>query len=186
MPSSARITTRCGVRSCAIAKTACGLFAWWASTGTVSTSAFDPLWQIAALCGELDLWLRVDGAYGALGILHPEAFPPYRGLERADSLALDPHKGLRVPVECGCVLVRDGALIRWAFSLVPPYIRTEQDKGFGGLPWFSEFGVPTEARFPCGEALDHARERRTRMHRRAYRAPSPSGPASGVVNFGRA
>jgi aromatic-L-amino-acid/L-tryptophan decarboxylase len=57
-----------------------------------------------------------------------------------DSVALDPHKWLSVPVECGCVLVRDGALLRNAFSLVPPYLRTEPDKGIGNLPWFSEYG----------------------------------------------
>ena len=63
-----------------------------------------------------------------------------RGMETADSLALDPHKWLSVPVECGCVLVRDAQLLRDTFSLVPPYLRTEPDKGFGGLPWFSEYG----------------------------------------------
>jgi glutamate/tyrosine decarboxylase-like PLP-dependent enzyme len=63
-----------------------------------------------------------------------------RGLARVDSLALDPHKWLSVPVECGCVLVRDGQLLRDTFSFVPPYLRTEEGKGFGGLPWFSEYG----------------------------------------------
>ena len=59
---------------------------------------------------------------------------------RADSLALDPHKWLSVPVECGCALVRDGRLLRDTWSLVPPYLRTEEGKGFGGLPWYSEYG----------------------------------------------
>jgi aromatic-L-amino-acid/L-tryptophan decarboxylase len=57
-----------------------------------------------------------------------------------DSLALDPHKWLSVPVECGAVLVRDGQGLRDTFSFVPPYLRTEEGKGFGGLPWFSEYG----------------------------------------------
>jgi glutamate/tyrosine decarboxylase-like PLP-dependent enzyme len=61
-------------------------------------------------------------------------------MSRVDSLALDPHKWLSVPVECGCALVRDGTMLREAFSLVPPYLRTEEGKGFGGLPWFSEYG----------------------------------------------
>jgi aromatic-L-amino-acid/L-tryptophan decarboxylase len=112
-----------------------------ASAGTVSTGAIDPLGDLAALCGQLNLWLHVDGAYGAVGILDPDVREHCRGLERADSVVLDPHKWLSVPVECGCVLVRDRALLRNAFSLVPPYIRTEPGKGFGGLPWFSEFGV---------------------------------------------
>src|SRR5206468_7178066 len=87
------------------------------------------------------LWLHVDGAYGGVGVLDPAVADRYAGMARADSLALDPHKWLSVPVECGCVLVRDGQLLRDSFSLVPPYLRTEEGKGFGGLPWFSEFGV---------------------------------------------
>ena len=88
-----------------------------------------------------DLWLHVDGAYGALAARRPEAGrSAVGGLPRADSLALDPHKWLSVPVECGCVLVRDGQLLRDTFSFVPSYLRTEEGKGFGGLPWFSEYG----------------------------------------------
>jgi glutamate/tyrosine decarboxylase-like PLP-dependent enzyme len=111
-----------------------------ASAGTVSTGAIDPLDTLANLCEAERLWLHVDGGYGAVGILDPETRQNYRGLERAHSLALDPHKWLSVPVECGCVLVRDGALLRDAFSLVPSYIRTEPEKGMGGLPWYSEYG----------------------------------------------
>ena len=111
-----------------------------ASAGTVNTGAVDPLEALADLCREEGLWLHVDGAYGAVGRLDPLVAPLYRGIERADSLALDPHKWLSVPVECGCALVRDGALLRRTFSLVPPYLRTEEGKGFGGLPWFSEYG----------------------------------------------
>jgi glutamate/tyrosine decarboxylase-like PLP-dependent enzyme len=112
-----------------------------ASAGTVGTGAVDPLAAIADVCARERLWLHVDGAYGALGVLAASEAARFAGMERADSLALDPHKWLSVPVECGCVLVRDGALLRDAFSLVPPYLRTEEGKGFGGLPWFSEYGV---------------------------------------------
>ena len=115
-------------------------FAVVASAGTVNTGAIDPLDAIADICAARGLWLHVDGAYGAIGRLDPEAAPLNAGLERAQSLALDPHKWLSVPVECGAVLVRDGQLLRDAFSLVPPYLRTEPDKGFGGLPWFAEYG----------------------------------------------
>jgi len=111
-----------------------------ASAGTVSTGAIDPFDAIADVCAEHGLWLHVDGAYGAVGILDPAVAPQYVGLARADSLALDPHKWLSVPVECGCALVRDGKLLRATFSLVPPYIQTEDGKGFGGLPWYSEYG----------------------------------------------
>jgi aromatic-L-amino-acid/L-tryptophan decarboxylase len=111
-----------------------------ASAGTVSTGAIDPLDAIAELCESEQLWLHVDGAYGALGAVDAELTDRFAGLSRADSVALDPHKWLSVPVECGAVLVRDGALLRETFSLVPPYLRTEEGKGFGGLPWFSEYG----------------------------------------------
>jgi glutamate/tyrosine decarboxylase-like PLP-dependent enzyme len=111
-----------------------------ASAGTVNTGAIDPLAELADFCHAQGLWLHVDGAYGALGAADPSVRAAYRGLERADSLALDPHKWLSVPVECGCALVRDGALLRDTFSFVPPYLRTEEGKGFGGLPWYSEYG----------------------------------------------
>jgi glutamate/tyrosine decarboxylase-like PLP-dependent enzyme len=110
------------------------------SAGTVSTGAIDPLDEIADLCAKERLWFHVDGAYGAVGLLDPRVAPQYVGMERADSLALDPHKWLSVPVECGCALVRDATLLRDTFSMVPPYLRTEEGKGFGGLPWFSEYG----------------------------------------------
>jgi glutamate/tyrosine decarboxylase-like PLP-dependent enzyme len=112
-----------------------------ASAGTVGAGAIDPLAAIADVCEREGLWLHVDGAYGALGVVDPALAPAYAGLGRADSLALDPHKWLSVPVDCGAVLVRDGGLLRDTFSLVPPYLRTEEGKGFGGLPWFSEYGT---------------------------------------------
>ncbi|MFF4648508.1 pyridoxal phosphate-dependent decarboxylase family protein [Streptomyces sp. NPDC001380] len=109
-----------------------------ASAGTVNTGAVDPLDAVADLCAEEELWLHVDGAYGAFGVLDPEIAHRYAGMERADSLALDPHKWLGVPVDCGCALVRDASELRGTFSLVPPYLRDEEA---GGLGWFSEYGM---------------------------------------------
>jgi len=111
-----------------------------ASAGTVGTGAVDPLDRLADLCEEEGLWLHVDGALGAVGVLDPTAAPAFAGLDRAHSLTVDPHKWLSVPVECGAALVRDGTLLRETFSLVPPYLRTEEGKGFGGLPWYAEYG----------------------------------------------
>jgi glutamate/tyrosine decarboxylase-like PLP-dependent enzyme len=110
-----------------------------ASAGTVNTGAVDPLEEIAEVTREHGLWFHVDGAYGALGILAEaeEAHRPYAGMELADSLALDPHKWLGVPVDAGCVLFRDPAGHRDTFSLVPPYLR---DDGSDELGWFSEYG----------------------------------------------
>ena len=107
-----------------------------ASAGTVNTGSIDPLSAIADVCQREDLWFHVDGAYGGPAVMLPEIARLYRGLDRADSLAVDPHKWMYVPVECGCALVRDGRAMRDAFSLVPPYLRDDT-----ALPWFSEFGI---------------------------------------------
>src|SRR5215472_229048 len=117
------------------------------SAGTVNTGAVDPLDELADFCEDQSLWLHVDGAYGAFGILDPNVSHLFTGLERADSVALDPHKWLATPIECSCAIVRQGDLLRETFSLVPPYLRTEPDKGFGGMPWFAEYGFQQTRRF---------------------------------------
>jgi glutamate/tyrosine decarboxylase-like PLP-dependent enzyme len=112
-----------------------------ASAGTVNTGSIDPLGDIADICQRHGVWLHVDGAYGAPAILSEKYGKQLAALSRADSVALDPHKWLYVPVEAGFVLVRDAEAMRGAFSLVPPYIRTDgSPTGVGGLPWFSEYG----------------------------------------------
>ena len=107
-----------------------------ATAGTVNTGAIDPLSDIADLCEAENIWYHVDAAYGGPAALLPQLAELYRGIERADSVAVDPHKWMYVPVECGCALVRDSRAMRDAFSLVPPYLRDE-----AALPWFSEFGI---------------------------------------------
>jgi aromatic-L-amino-acid decarboxylase len=113
-----------------------------ASAGTVNTGAIDPLDAIADACADHDVWLHVDGSYGGPAILLLDRYRAFRAaLQRVDSLALDPHKWLYVPVDAGLVLLRDRAAARDAFSLVPPYLRTDDDPGgVGGPVWFSEFG----------------------------------------------
>lgn len=107
-----------------------------ATAGTVNTGAIDSLAEIAEVCKAENLWFHVDAAYGGPAALLPQLSALYRGIESADSLAVDPHKWMYVPVECGCALVRDGGAMRDTFSLVPPYLRDET-----ALPWFSEFGI---------------------------------------------
>jgi glutamate/tyrosine decarboxylase-like PLP-dependent enzyme len=96
------------------------------TAGSVSTGAVDPLDEIAAICEEFDLWFHVDGAYGGLAAAVPEAPADLRGLARADSVAVDPHKWLYAPLEAGCALVRQPEHLRQAFFYNPPYYR------FGG------------------------------------------------------
>jgi aromatic-L-amino-acid decarboxylase len=90
-----------------------------ASAGTVNTGAIDPIEHMADIASEVDTWLHIDGAYGLFGILDPRVAPLYRGLERADSVAVDPHKWLAAPVGIGAAFVRDRALLARAFTTEP-------------------------------------------------------------------
>jgi glutamate/tyrosine decarboxylase-like PLP-dependent enzyme len=113
-----------------------------ASAGTVNTGAIDPLAAIAGVCARHGVWMHVDAAYGGPAILTERYRDALAPLARADSVALDPHKWMYIPVEAGFVLVRDAAAMRDAFSLVPPYLRIDGgEEGVQGPPWFSEFGV---------------------------------------------
>ena len=117
-------------------------FAVAASAGTVNTGAIDPLTDIAEVCRRHGLWFHVDGAYGAPAILTREYRQELAPMALADSVAVDPHKWLSIPVEAGLVLVKDERAMRDTFSLVPPYLRTDGSlTGVGGLPWFSEYGL---------------------------------------------
>jgi glutamate/tyrosine decarboxylase-like PLP-dependent enzyme len=107
------------------------------SAGTVNAGAIDPLDELAAVAADERLWFHVDGAYGAFGVLDPAIAGRYRGMERADSLTLDPHKWLGVPVDAGCALARRADDLRDAFSIIPPYLR--QDAG-ADVGTFAEYG----------------------------------------------
>lgn len=98
-----------------------------ASAGTVDTGAVDPLAEIAELCERHDIWLHVDGAYGGLFMLCEEGRAVLSGIERADTVALDPHKTLFLPYGTGAVVARDGRHLLDAFSASADYIRP-----FGG------------------------------------------------------
>jgi len=97
-------------------------FAVVSTAGTVNTGAVDPLDEIADLCAAEDLWHHVDGAYGAFFHLAPELRQTLRGLARADSLTLDPHKGMFLPYGTGALLVRDGAALRAAHEATAAYL----------------------------------------------------------------
>jgi aromatic-L-amino-acid/L-tryptophan decarboxylase len=91
------------------------------NAGSVSTGAIDPLPELAEVCREFDLWFHVDGAYGGLAAVLPDAPKEFAGLRLADSVAVDPHKWLYAPIEAGCALVRDAEKLRAAFAYHPPY-----------------------------------------------------------------
>jgi glutamate/tyrosine decarboxylase-like PLP-dependent enzyme len=94
-----------------------------ASAGTTNTGSVDPLNDLADYCGSESLWLHVDAAYAGFAALSEEGKAMLRGIERADSLSLDPHKWLFVPFECGCVMVRDPAVLSDAFRIMPEYLK---------------------------------------------------------------
>jgi glutamate/tyrosine decarboxylase-like PLP-dependent enzyme len=94
-----------------------------ANAGTTNTGAVDPLVPLADLCRDEGLWLHADGAYGAAAAVCPTAGVLLRGLERVDSLAIDPHKWLFQPYEIGCAICRDMRLMRDTFAVRPEYMK---------------------------------------------------------------
>src|SRR5438552_962363 len=117
-----------------------------ANAGTVATGAFDPLPQISEIAQRFNLWLHVDGAYGGFGTLAPSARPLFASIEEADSVALDPHKWLYLPVDCGCILYRDPEIARATFAHEAEYTRVigqEADEAFA----FWDYGPELSRRF---------------------------------------
>jgi len=99
-----------------------------ATAGTVATGAIDPLADIAELCEREGLWMHVDGAYGGPAVLADDLRPLFGGIERADSIAFDPHKWMYTPHSGGCVLVRDEARLEESFSAHASYIREDTER----------------------------------------------------------
>src|SRR3954449_3515776 len=94
-----------------------------AAAGSTNTGAVDPMADLAEIASEHGAWLHVDGAYGGFAALTERGATALAGIERADSVTLDPHKWLYQPFECGCLLVRDGRLLDEAFVITPDYLR---------------------------------------------------------------
>jgi glutamate/tyrosine decarboxylase-like PLP-dependent enzyme len=105
-----------------------------ANAGTTNTGAVDPINLIAEIAGEHSLWLHADAAYGGFAALTERGRRKLSGIERADSVVLDPHKWLYCPFEAGCVLVRNGGLMRETFRIMPEYMvdvaREEREVNF--------------------------------------------------------
>jgi glutamate/tyrosine decarboxylase-like PLP-dependent enzyme len=110
-----------------------------ANAGTTNTGAIDPLRELAAIAREEGMWLHVDGAYGAAATLSARGRALLDGIGEADSISLDPHKWLFQPFECGCVIIRDGDLLRDAFRIVPEYLK-DTDRGSEEVN-FRDWGV---------------------------------------------
>ena len=110
------------------------------TAGTVDTGAIDDLEAIGDLCRQEKIRFHVDGAFGALAVWSPELAPLVKGIERADSIALDFHKWAQVPYDAGFLLVRDGQLHRDTFTSPAAYLRRATRGLAAGSPWPSEYG----------------------------------------------
>jgi len=119
-----------------------------ATAGSAGTGAFDTLGQIAAIARREGLWLHVDGAYGGFAALAPSARALFAEIGEADSVSLDPHKWLYLPVGCGCILYKDPAAARSAFSDNAEFTRVvglEQDEAFAFWDYGPELSRPFRA-----------------------------------------
>jgi len=117
-----------------------------ANAGTVNTGAVDPLAEIREIADRFQLWMHVDGSYGAFAILAKSTSNLFAGLEQADSVALDPHKWLYLPVDVGCVIYRQPQVVRAAFAHDAEYTRIidqEADEAFA----FWDYGPELSRRF---------------------------------------
>jgi aromatic-L-amino-acid/L-tryptophan decarboxylase len=110
-----------------------------ANAGATSTGAVDPIKELAALCRERSVWLHADAAYGGFAVLTERGRAQLGALALSDSIALDPHKWLYQPYECGCLLVRDAGALRRAFQIKSDYLRdAEADDGVVN---FADYGL---------------------------------------------
>jgi aromatic-L-amino-acid decarboxylase len=114
-----------------------------ATAGTTSTTSRDPLEAIAEVARERGVWFHVDAAYAGVAAIMPEFRWVLKGAECADSLVVNPHKWLFVPMDCSALYVRDEALLRRAFSLIPEYLRTPEES----VRNYMDYGLQLGRRF---------------------------------------
>jgi aromatic-L-amino-acid decarboxylase len=171
------------------------------SGGATNSGAVDPLPELADLCAERKVWFHVDAAYGGFAVLDERGRKQLVGMERADSITLDPHKWLYQPYECGCLLVREGSQLRRAFLITPDYLREasalDKEVNFSDLGlqlsrmarafkvWASiqYFGLDAFRR-AISRAFDLA-ERAERRVEDSERLEIASRPSLGIIGFRR-
>jgi aromatic-L-amino-acid decarboxylase len=119
-------------------------FAVTATVGTTSTTSIDPVPEIAQVCAREGLWLHVDAAYGGAAALDPGMRHVLEGCERADSLVVNPHKWMFVPLDLSVLFTRRPEVVRAAFSVLPDYLRTAEETA---APNLMDYGVSLGRRF---------------------------------------
>jgi aromatic-L-amino-acid decarboxylase len=101
-----------------------------ATVGTTSTTSVDPVPAIAEICAAEGLWLHVDAAYGGGMLLSQRRPGLLAGIERADSVTIDPHKWFYAPLDAGAIVVRDAGRLAASYGLEPPYLRSADPERF--------------------------------------------------------
>ena len=115
------------------------------NAGDVSTGVIDDLPAISSICKKYNLWFHIDGAYGLPAAVIPELKPMFKGIEEADSIALDPHKWLYSPLEAGCTLVKDPNHLLQAFSYHPAYYNFDSEDS--SIQNYYEYGLQNSRGF---------------------------------------
>jgi aromatic-L-amino-acid/L-tryptophan decarboxylase len=110
------------------------------NAGTINTGAVDPLDALAEFCGIHGLWFHVDAAYGGPAARTDIAEALFRGLHQADSVVVNPHKWLYVPVEASCILVGQPSALKDTFRLVADYLQTDNERLGDGPVDFKDYG----------------------------------------------
>ena len=117
-----------------------------ATAGTTNTGSVDQLSEIADLCAQEGIWLHVDGCVGALLAIAPQNRHLVAGIDRADSLALDLHKGLHAPFDVGCALIRDRRKHRQTFAENAEYLQ-KTSRGVAAAELLSDYNLETSRSF---------------------------------------
>lgn len=119
-----------------------------ATAGTVNTGAIDPLEKIADICTRHDIWFHVDAAYGGFAALSPRWKSLMKGINRADSVAIDPHKWLFIPYEAGCVLVRNPTYMKETFFYQTEYLHSDKSQMISNDEVdFADYGIQLSRSF---------------------------------------
>ncbi|THB73399.1 MAG: amino acid decarboxylase [Desulfobacteraceae bacterium] len=117
-----------------------------ATLGSTSCTALDPVDDIAKICREEGVWLHVDAAHGGSAAVLPEVREKFDGWEKADSIVVNPHKWLFIPLELSVLFVREPGVLKNAFHFSAEYLKTKQD---GRIESYMDYGIPLGRRFRC-------------------------------------
>ena len=115
-----------------------------ATVGTTGVASVDPVTEIAGVCADNDVWLHVDAAYAGIAAMLPEKHAILSGVDRAQSLVVNPHKWMFTPFDCSVLYVRDEEILARAFTLVPEYLRTREDEEVVN---YNDYGVQLGRKF---------------------------------------